>query len=204
MGYYDGPGEGPGLMARTLDLNFGLRVDHYLAIDLQTFVEIIDAVGGIDIYVENPIDLNEAGGVEDPSNYLSVGNHHLDGELALTLATDRNPSTFQRARNQNMILAALRDKLLSPSIYAELPHLIATFSNSVLTDLSPNEINKLVCIGQELTEENTRVVSFPEEMFTPGNIYDPYRNTTTFIYEADFDLMRAYLADFMNGTWPSP
>jgi LCP family protein required for cell wall assembly len=204
MGYYDGPGEGPGLLARTLDLNFGLRVDHYLAIDMQTLVGVINAVGGVDIYVETPINLNEAGVTEDPSLYLSVGNHHLDGELAMLLARNRNPSTFQRARYQNMILGALRDKVFSPSLIPELPHLIATFSNSIQTDLSPNQINQLICLGQGLTEENINVVSFPEEMFTPGNIYDPYRNTTTFIYEADFNLIRSYLADFMNGTWPSP
>src|SRR4030043_502604 len=46
MGYYDGPGEGPGLLALTLEQNFGLSVDHYLAIDTQTFVKMIDATGG--------------------------------------------------------------------------------------------------------------------------------------------------------------
>ena len=51
MGYYDGPGGAPGLLARTLDLNFGLRVDHYGAVNMQTFVKIVDAVGGIDIYL---------------------------------------------------------------------------------------------------------------------------------------------------------
>lgn len=52
MGYYDGPGEGPGLLARTLDLNFGLRLDHYLTVDMPIFVRMIDAVGGVDIKVE--------------------------------------------------------------------------------------------------------------------------------------------------------
>jgi LCP family protein required for cell wall assembly len=57
MGYYDGPGAGPGLLARTLDQNFGLQVDHYLAVDLTTFERFIDSVGGIDVTFEAALDL---------------------------------------------------------------------------------------------------------------------------------------------------
>ncbi len=46
LGYYDGPGEGPGLLARTLSLNFGAQPDHYLAVNMHTFEAIVDAVGG--------------------------------------------------------------------------------------------------------------------------------------------------------------
>jgi len=204
MGYYDGPGEGPGLLARTLEVNFGLRVDHYLAIDMETFIGVIDAVNGVDIYVDTPIDLNEPGSTEDPALKLEVGTHHLDGELAGILARNRQPTTFQRALYQNMILRGLQNKVFSPSIIPELPNLIAEFSHSVQTDLSLNDINKLVCLGQALTEDNTVNVTFPEGMFTAGRVYDPYRNANTFIFEVDPEQMRAYMADFMNGTWPSP
>src|SRR6476660_593004 len=48
LGYYDGPGEGPGLLARTLNLNFGAQPDHYIAVNMLTFEAIVDAIGGID------------------------------------------------------------------------------------------------------------------------------------------------------------
>ena len=51
LGYYDGPGEGPGLLARTLNLNFGAQPDHYLAVNMHTFESIVDAIGGIDVYL---------------------------------------------------------------------------------------------------------------------------------------------------------
>ena len=51
LGYYDGPGEGPGLLARTLNLNFGAQPDHYLAVNMHTFEAIVDAIGGIDVYL---------------------------------------------------------------------------------------------------------------------------------------------------------
>jgi hypothetical protein len=41
-------------------------------------------------------------------------------------------------------------------------------------------------------------------MFTANVTYDQYRNATTFIYEADFNELRAIARDFMNGTWPFP
>jgi anionic cell wall polymer biosynthesis LytR-Cps2A-Psr (LCP) family protein len=43
--YYDGPGLGPGLLGLTLEHNFGATVDHYVAVNLQTFVRIVDTLG---------------------------------------------------------------------------------------------------------------------------------------------------------------
>jgi LCP family protein required for cell wall assembly len=205
MGYYDGPGEGPGLLARTLDLNVGLRVDHYIAIDTQTFRNMIDAVGGIDVEVETPIDMSY--GQDDPTNpkyFLSVGTHHLDGELAYALATNRIPSTFQRMEYEKIVLTALREKLLSPHTLPRLPKLITQFINSVQTNFSPSEINSLVCIAQAIPEESIQADSFPQEMFTASHVYDPYRGVSTFVYEADFEKLRAMVAEFMAGVWPMP
>jgi LCP family protein required for cell wall assembly len=202
MGYYDGPGEGPGLLAHTLELNFGLSVDHYLAVDMKTFARLIDAMGGIDIYVDSKIDLNENQDGANPDYVLEPGVHHLDGPLALKLAMNRYPTIFQRARYQNIVLKAIQDKLLTPAILPELPALIAQFTKSVQTDLNPNDINKLLCIGQSLTKDETSMLAFPEDMFSSGDIYDPYRQVNTYILETDFNKIRAYISDFMNGVWP--
>jgi LCP family protein required for cell wall assembly len=202
MGYYDGPGEGPGLLARTLEQNFDLSVDHYLAVDMKTFVSIIDAIGGIDIYVDSKIDLNEGQDGANPEYVFEPGSHHLDGTLALKLAMNRYPTIFQRARYQNIVLRALQVKLLNPAMIPELPQLIAQFAKAVQTDLSPNDITQLLCIGQDLNKDNTNLVAFPEDMFTAGRTYDPYRKVNTYTLGVDFSLMRKYLADFMHGTWP--
>jgi polyisoprenyl-teichoic acid--peptidoglycan teichoic acid transferase len=204
MGYYDGPGEGPGLLARTLDLNFGLRVDHYIAIDTHTFVRMIDSVGGVDVKVESPIDMSYGYPNPDPGYFLSVGTHHLDGELALVLATNRIPSTFQRMKYQKMILSALREKLLSPNMLPQIPQLVARFITSVQTDLSLSDINSLTCIAQAVPKENIQADSFPQEMFKASWKYDQDREVNTFIYDVDFDLLRAMVAEFMNGIWPMP
>ncbi len=202
MGYYDGAGQGPGLLAQTLELNFGLQVDHYLAMDMKTFVSLIDAVDGIDIHIDSKIDLNQDQDGANPALVYEPGDYHLDGTQALQLARDRIPTIFQRARYQTMVLKALENKLLSPSMISVWPQIIAQFTQSVQTDLSPSDISKLACIGQSLTNDNTTTVAFPDDMFGSGSIYDPYRRVYTYILETDFNQIRAYLTDFMNGTWP--
>jgi LCP family protein required for cell wall assembly len=202
MGYYDGPGEGPGLLARTLDLNYGLQVDHYLALDRKTFVDVINTIGGIDVQVSERIDINPGQDAANPDLVLQPGTHHLDGDQALKLAVDRNPSIFQRAKYQNIILKTLQAQLLSPAMIPSLPKLVAQFAGSVQTDLSPSDISQLICIGQKLSQENVEMVAFPESMFTSGSTYDPYRQVNTFTLSVDITSFREYISDFTAGTWP--
>ncbi len=204
MGYYDGPGEGPGLLARTLDLNFGLRVDHYLAIDSQTFINIVDAVGGIDVQLDEPLDISY--GVYDPGPeyYLYAGTNHLSGIVAYTLATNRIPTTFQRMQYQVIVLSALRDKLLSPQYLPKLPKLVTQFISSVQTDFTPSQINGLICIAQAVPKDAIQADSFPQDMFKSTTMYDPYRDVNTFVYEVDNTQLRALVAEFMSGIWPMP
>jgi LCP family protein required for cell wall assembly len=202
MGYYDGPNEGAGLLALTLEQNFGLKVDHYLAIDMHTFEDVVDTIGGLDIMVESPIDLNYGMGAPDPELYLGEGMHHLDGELALLLATNRVPTTFQRIKYQRMLLGALREKFLTPELFPQIPGMVARFLSSIRTDLNIFDINSLICIAQKIPKTNIQADSFPQEMFTADVTYDQYRKVSTFIYKADFEQIRVMVADFMNGIWP--
>ena len=87
---------------------------------------------------------------------------------------------------QKIILNALREKLLSPDMLPKLPKLVTKFITSVQTDLSPSEINRLICIAQAVPKGNIQADSFPQEMFTANVTYDEYRNVTTFIYNAGF------------------
>ena len=87
LGYYDGPGEGPGLLARTLSLNFGAQPDHYLAVNMHTFEAIVDAVGGIDVYLPFEISVKSK---KNPTGFaIPPGQHHIDGETARWVARFR-------------------------------------------------------------------------------------------------------------------
>lgn len=202
FGYYDGPGEGPGLLARTLNLNFGAQPDHYMAVNMKTFEAIVDAVDGIDVYL--PYDV-EVVTPDYPDGYgVDAGQHHFDGKTALWVARIRQYGTFSRAENQNIIMCALRKKLLSPAIVPAIPQLVKDFQRYVQTDLSPEQINQLGCLATQMNGGDIVFASFPMELFSVEKTFDPQSNATTSTLAADFDILRDYVAQFHAGTWPDP
>jgi LCP family protein required for cell wall assembly len=201
FGYTDDPAQGPGLLARTLALNFGTIIDHYAAVNMLTFSKIVNAVGGIDVYLPEPVDGRTA---EDANNrlFFRAGSLHLDGNRALTLARIRIEGSLQRADNQNRVLCALRDKLSTPYIVTKIPDLIEAFKGAVQTDLSPEHLSQLACIGSKMEPGDIRFASFPEELFKITRQYDPVFKKGVSVWEVDFDVLRDYVAQFNEGTWP--
>jgi len=199
LGYYDGPGAGPGLLARTLDHNFGLRVDHYGAINMRTFVRLVDAVGGIDLTLDQPVDGRPVDDKTEDMGYFPAGPHHMDGETALRFSRIRKAdNAFRRDDRQTQVLCALKDKLLSPAVIPQIPEIVAAFRDSILTDLSPAQLASLACLGPLVAPENLRFASIPEELLVGT------RNAEgSFVLETDPQAMRALVADFLAGAWPS-
>jgi LCP family protein required for cell wall assembly len=202
FGYYDGPGEGPGLLARTLALNFGVTTDRYVAVNMRTFVKIVDAVGGITVDLPNGVDGRTA---EDRSARLvfKPGVQILNGEKALTLARIRNEGVFERIDHQNTVLCALQEKLTRPSVVTRIPALINSFRGAVQTDLTPEQLTQLACIGTKMGGEDITFVSFPQELFTGTRVYDPVFDGRIFVWDVDFDILRDYVSRFNLGSWPA-
>jgi len=204
MGYYNGPGGGPGLLARTLDLNFGLRVDHYGAVNMSTFTKIVDAVGGIDIYLPTDVDGRPIDDHTKDMGYFYAGQQHFNGDQALRFSRIRKKyNDFTRMDNQNMVLCALREKLLTPSVLPKIPQIIGAFQGSVLTDLSPEQIGQMACLLPSLKKENLLFTSLPDEILTPSRQYSPVLKDDTFILDVDNQVVRSYVSQFLAGTWPN-
>ena len=190
-------------MARTLDLNFGLDVDHYMVANMNVFAEVVDALGGLDVTIPQ-------GGIDgrtrmDRSARLVFpeGTQHLNGEQALTLARLRNVSVFARAEHQNMVMCALRKKIERPEIILRLPAIINSFMKNIQTDLTPEQISQLACLGTQMPRSNILFTSFPLELFKSAEVYDPVLEQDVFIWEANFDMLRSYVSKFQAGTWPA-
>jgi LCP family protein required for cell wall assembly len=202
FGYYDGPGQGPGLLARTLDLNFGARPDHYAAVNLHTFAAVVDALGGLDVYL--PYDVDARTPAFPDAIFIPKGQHHLDGETALWVARIRQYSVFSRAENQDLILCALRKKLTSPAVLPKIPALIQEFQRDVQTDLSLEQVNQLACLATQMSGRDVIFASFPINLFKGKTIYDPDLRANVFIWDTDFDVLRDYIGRFEAGAWPDP
>ena len=200
--YWDHPSEGPGLLALTLERNFGLKFDHYLALSMDVFVDVVDALGGLDFYFPEEIDGRSS---YDRSARLvfPAGDQHLNGEQSLTLARIRNISTFVRTNHQNLVMCTLQEKIKSPETITQIPALIDAFKDNVQTDLTPMQISQLACLGTQMQKSNIVFASFPRDMFSTSTTYDPVLGAYTFVWESDFDALRAYAIQFQAGTWPS-
>jgi LCP family protein required for cell wall assembly len=199
MGYYDGPGAGPGLLARTLDVNYGLRPDHYGAVNMRTFVRLVDAVGGIDIYLDQPVDGRPIDNKTENMGYFTGGPHHMDGATALRFSRIRKTdNAFRRDDRQTQVLCALKDKLLTPQVVTRIPEIIASFQDSIQTDLSPAQLLSLACLGPLIKPENLRFASIPEDLLTSAR-----NEEGSFVLQADPVKLRDLVQSFVAGTWPT-
>ena len=194
--YWDDPSAGPGLLSLTLNLNFGVQADHYVAVNMRTFVNVVNAVEGIDLYVPDETTAENTG--------LPIGKNHLNGDEALKVARNREEGVFERANNQNRVLCALRKKLTSPNVVTKIPGLIDSFQDNILTDFTPEQLGQLACIGTKLPPQNITFASFPQELFKDSRIYDPVFKKNVFYWDVDFNILRDYVTRFHAGTWPEP
>lgn len=200
--YYNGPGQGPGLLARTLEHNFGAHVDHSVAVNLQTFVRIIDTLDGIDINLPYAID-GRVRGSRDPNRYFAAGEQHLDGYRTMLLARLRPGGDLQRLEIQNIILRALAEKLLSPTAVLNFLELIRSFDDSIQTDLGAQEISRLLCLRAKIDLEKIDFLSFPETLFKSERVNDRVLGNTS-ILDADFEVLTEYVKRFRDGEWRQP
>jgi LCP family protein required for cell wall assembly len=195
--YWDDPSQGPGLLSETLKLNFGIQADHYIAVNMRTFENVINAIDGITINVP---DLETA-----YNTGLTIGKHHLNGAEALKVARNRKQGMYERVTNQNLVLCAMREKVLSPTIVTQIPALIDSFKDNVQTDFTPEQLSQLACLGTKLPMQNIAFASFPRELLKEDvRIFDdPEFPKGLLVTQADFKVLNEYVARFQAGTWPS-
>jgi anionic cell wall polymer biosynthesis LytR-Cps2A-Psr (LCP) family protein len=175
-------------------------VDHHVAVNLQTFVRIVDELGGIDIDLPYEID-GRVKRSRDQNRIFAAGEQHLNGYRTMLLARMRPEGDFSRIEIQDLILQSFAEKLLSPAAILKLPGLIEAFNEAVQTDLGPGEITQLLCLRTRLDTQNIAFGNFPENLFENGRVQDPVLGNTS-ILKVDFDVLRAYVQRFNSGNWP--
>ena len=118
------PGSGPQAAAQTVETNFGIKVPYTIRIRFDGFVQVVDAMGGVDLNLDEP-----AGG-------LSAGQHHLNGTEALAFARDRKGTDdfFRMADGQTMFKAVLK-QMVKITNWPRLPFEIAAIFKSMDTNI---------------------------------------------------------------------
>jgi LCP family protein required for cell wall assembly len=160
------PGGGPGLAIDTIEHNFDMKIDHYVVLDFVGFMELVDAVGGIDVDVKDvvwdPSYCNTTDCSDRKEVYFEPGLQHMDGELALQYVRVRYGSDdLKRIERQQDVIratldAALNAQLLIPnravSIYDK-------FRDAVETDISAFKVPGLALLAQDIPPENITNIS---------------------------------------------
>jgi LCP family protein required for cell wall assembly len=152
------PGGGPALAMKTVQYNLGVPVHFYVRVDFEGFRRIVDTLGGIDIDVPQAINdpkyPDENYGY-DPF-YIDTGLQHLDGDKALKYARTRATlgSDFDRARRQQRVLIAIREKAMAIGAVPKIPELWSTMADTVQTDLQLVDILELAKLADQVTSED--------------------------------------------------
>ena len=148
------PGSGGEVTAQAMSELLQVPIDYYVRADFNGFAKVIDELGGIEVNVENTLDDYSYPiiGQEDNPNYYARYEHlhfdkglqTMDGETALKYARSRHAagsegSDFARARRQQLVLEAIKEKLLSKQTLLNpvtIGKLINEFSKNISTNLS--------------------------------------------------------------------
>lgn len=158
---YEYPGGGPGLLQATVEANFGIAVDGYLMLDFRGFQDLVEALGGIEVDVPEPLHDTRYPDPRpgDPHAYKTIhfdpGVQHMDGQRALEYARSRmSTSDFDRAHRQQQILLALSEKALSPGAVPRWPALARIVIEAVKTDLDGGELLGLALLAARVEPSN--------------------------------------------------
>ena len=146
------PWGGMELLDQAIEQNFGVHVDYNIEADFESFPEIIDSLGGVDIELSS----GEAGVLG-----VSAGMNHLTGAQALSFARIRKiDSDFERTNRQRKVLAAVYGKFRNLE-FAEQMKLIQSFLGMLKMDIplmdALNLVSSILKNGVSLNEESYRI-----------------------------------------------
>ncbi|HET6622318.1 MAG TPA: LCP family protein [Candidatus Saccharimonadales bacterium] len=173
---------------------FGIDVQYSVAVDYTAVVDLVNAVGGIDITIDSP----DPRGILDrefdrkcpngPYTCYRVkydnGPAHLNGKQALYLARARNAHTgyglprgnFDREANQRKILQAIRDKAISAGTLAnpiKVSDILDALGDNIRTNFTAGETKTLIGLAQDIQDKDIRNISLvepPHEVVTTGSV----------------------------------
>ncbi len=139
-----------GAIAQTLYDNFGVVVDHYMTIEESVLPKIVDTVGGVELTVPQAI--------SSPDLTVQAGKQTMNGQTAMLYSRYlqnglASQDEWGRLDRQAVLFKALAVKLFQPGSLFKAPELYEQVKQSVVTDLSLEQIRTLACMGNEVTAD---------------------------------------------------
>lgn len=176
-------------LAAELGRKLGIEIHHVVKADFTAFVDLVNALGGVDITVPYDIVDTEYPGPNYTFETFEIQNgpHHFDGDAALKYARSRHTtSDFGRSARQQQLLTALAEKAQSQGIARSpgtITKLIKTLKDHVETTMSFAEILGAAKLGGRIDRSNVVAMQLNIEtgietpFVSPGGfLYSPPRD----------------------------
>ncbi|MFN2167828.1 MAG: LCP family protein [Anaerolineae bacterium] len=157
-GYSNGyPGEGPGLLADVIEMHLGIPIDHWVRVDFQGFIKVVDELGGVDMTVPCAVNLEYQAGEEGGDQILEPGVYHMDGATALRyVRTRRGGSDFDRARRQHRFLKQVWYQFKDADLLSQIRALWSGLENAFDTDMNLLDVLSLAPLAVDLQPQRIR------------------------------------------------
>lgn len=170
----------PGVEAtiEAVEETLGLSINYYAMIDLQGFIALIDAVGGITLDVNKRVPIG--GGTSKIFGYIEPGkNQHLDGYHALWFARSRHGSSdYERIMRQKCVMNAMLNQLNPATVLVKFNDIAGAGEQIAATDVPATDVNRLMTLATKAKALPIASVSFTPPLVYPGNPkFDVIRET---------------------------
>ena len=127
----------------TLEELYGIDIDHYLRVNFDTLIKVVDAIGGIDIYSDQAFIAWSRKTV-----HIEQGLNHMDGDMALAYSRERHSYATgdnHRGANQQQVITAIIDKITkSKVLVSNYSEILNTLNGSFQTDISTKTITSFI------------------------------------------------------------
>jgi LCP family protein required for cell wall assembly len=164
----------PGMEAlrQTLSLLLGIHIDYYVLVDMAGFVDLVDALGGIDLYVTETMDVafSPAREGENPVavTVLEPGNYHFDGHQALAFVRNRtNTNDAARMRRQRCTIRALAAETEPVTLALRFPQIAQAVRDSTVTNIPLSFLPDLIQYAADLNYSDIATVVFGYPYYAP-------------------------------------
>lgn len=124
---------------RTLEELYETDIQHFIRINFDSLVLLVDALGGVDVYSEYSFDAR--------GYSFYKGTNHMNGEQALAFSRARYAfaqGDKQRGRNQTLVLTAIINKLMSPALLKNPSGVLDVVGKSMQTSIQTAQITKAI------------------------------------------------------------
>jgi LCP family protein required for cell wall assembly len=163
----EAPDPGMEALRQTLEVLLGIPIDHYVLVDFAGFVDLVDAIGGIDVNAteEMHIAVSPAKEGEEPIEIdVTPGRHHLDGRTALAYVRNRTGSSdSQRMLRQRCLLRDLGAELDAGTLLTRFTPIARAITASTTSTIPLGLLPDLIRVVAQLDSGDiaTAAIGYP-------------------------------------------